>query len=131
MNILFESKNLRLENEFEATFLVNKHSGQILLDDDFYGDPKCGLIDEHERWAVVAGEHLTVWTPQQIKKFEETEPKWIHELRVNSSGQVELLTDPWGNNPAIWVLDTRTFELRKSRDFLNYQGEEHVENVAW
>ncbi|MBR9919139.1 hypothetical protein GYB29_16055 [bacterium] len=58
MNILYETERLKLENEFEATFLTEKSTGKTLMEDDFIGDPSCGLIDKNNKWAIVAGEHF-------------------------------------------------------------------------
>ena len=41
----------------------------------------------------------------------------------------EFLTDPWHKDSAIWEIDIETLELKKIRDFLDYQGKEYTENV--
>ena len=70
MNIFYETDKLKLENEFDANFLTDKSTGATLLEDDFHGEPKCGLIDKQDNWAIVAGDHLTIWTPKKWERIE-------------------------------------------------------------
>src|SRR5882724_8552195 len=60
-NILDETEKLLLGNIFEDVYLIDKRNGVELLHDDFYGDPQCGLISSTNEWAVIGGEHLTLW----------------------------------------------------------------------
>jgi hypothetical protein len=113
MNILYQTDKLRLENEYEATFLIKTLTGETLMEDNFYGDPKCGLIDKDGNWAIVAGEHLTIWTEARTQRIESEELKWIHSLRSKDSETVEILIDPWSEDSAIWEINTRTFEFKK------------------
>lgn len=131
MNILYETDKLRLENEFEATFLTDKISGKTLMEDDFYGDPICGLIDKNNKWAIVAGEHLTIWTPKNWTRIENEDLKWIHSIRTKDLETVEVLTDPWNRNSAIWEIHPLTFEYEKIRDFNDYKDQEYSDDVIW
>lgn len=131
MNTLYETDKLKLENEFEATFLIDKKSGQTLMEDDFYGDPNCGLIDKDNKWAIVAGEHLTIWTPKKWTRINDEELKWIHSIRIKNSETVEILIDPWSDNSAIWEINTRTFDFKKIKNFEDYKDQEYSENVIW
>ena len=131
MNTLYETDKLKLENEFEATFLTDKKSGQTLMEDDFYGDPNCGLIDKDNKWAIVAGEHLTIWTPKKWTRINDEELKWVHSIRIKNSETVEILTDPWNDNSAIWEIDTKTFDFKKIKDFEDYKDKGYSENVIW
>jgi hypothetical protein len=131
MNILYETNNLRLENEYETTFLIKTLTGERLMEDDFYGDPKCGLIDKNGNWAIVAGEHLTIWTEARTQRIESEELKWIHSLRNKDSETVEILTDPWSENSAIWEINTKTFELKKVKGFANYKDKGYSDRVIW
>ena len=131
MNTLYETDRLKLENEFEATFLTDKKSGQTLMEDDFYGDPSCGLIDKDNKWAIVAGEHLTIWTPKKWKRIENEDLKWIHSIRIRDLEMVEVLIDPWSRKSAIWEINIKTLEFKKIRDFNDYKDQEYSENVNW
>ncbi|MTI23044.1 hypothetical protein E1176_18585 [Fulvivirga sp. RKSG066] len=131
MNVLYETEQLKIEHEYESTYLTDKNSGDILLDDDFYGDPKCGLIDPQNKWAIIGGEHLVLWTPLTTKVIEDEDLRWIHELRLKNENTVEILIDPWSSKSSIWEVNTSTFEYAKLRDFTNYQGKEYTEEIYW
>ncbi len=131
MTIIYETEKLKIEHEFEAIFLIDKLTGTILLEDDFYGDPTCGLIDKDNKWAIISGEHLTIWTPEKWKRIEDNDLKWIYAIRNKGSEIVEILTDPWNKNSAIWVIDTKTFKFKKVQEFKEYQDREYSENVVW
>jgi hypothetical protein len=131
MKIICETDKLSLEHEFEATFLFEKRTGRVLLQDDFYGDPKLGLIDSNHQWAIVAGEHLTIWTPKLWKRIDDKDLRWIHCLRVKNDHTVEILTDPWSRNASIWEIDTGSLGYKKIRDFNDYRDREYTETVDW
>ena len=131
MNILFETDKLRLETEQEYAYLVLKATGECLMEDDFYGNPTCGLIDVDNQWAIVAGEHLTIWTKTKIKKIDIKELQWIHSVRMANSSCIEVLVDPWSEKSAIWTLDPLTFKLSKLCDFDDYKNLEYSEIVIW
>jgi hypothetical protein len=131
LNIIVETNRLRLENECEWAALIDKSNGKLLMEDDFYGDPKCGLIDPNNKWAIVAGEHLTIWTPEKWQRIEDSDLQWIHSLRVKDHGVVEILIDPWSSNSSIWELDIKTFKYEKIRDFNDYKDREYADEVEW
>ena len=68
MHVWVETDQLFLEYEYESVRLRIKSTGDILMLDSFYGDPYCGLIDPGNQWAIVAGEHLAIWTPPNQKR---------------------------------------------------------------
>lgn len=131
MNILYETDELILGNEYEATWLKEKSTGAVLLEDDFYGDPECGLIDPDNNWAVVAGYHLTIWTPAKSKVIEREGLKIVHSLRVKNSDTVEVLVDPWSVNSSIWEINIHTFGICKVSDFEGYKDKEYTDEVIW
>ncbi|WP_192822628.1 hypothetical protein [Rufibacter sp. LB8] len=131
MKILCQTERLKIEHEFDTAFLIDKVTGLVLLEDDFYGDPTCGIIHPSNQWAVIAGEHLVVWTEKETKQIHDDDLKWIHSIRILDSDSVGLLVDPLSEKPAIWKLNVRSFEYNKLRDFTDYQGQEYQENVNW
>ena len=136
MNVLFETDKLRVEHEFENAYLIEKASGKELLFDDFYGDPKCGLISKNNDWAIIAGEHLTIWRAdkkikKRINRIEHEELKWIHDLRLKAENIIEILTDPWSEKSAIWELDIKSLQYVKIREFLKYKDSEYTESIEW
>lgn len=130
-HILYETDKLRLEHEYEATYLIEKKHGTILLEDDFYGDPDCGLIDQNNQWAMMAGEHLTIWTPNKAWRIEHEDLRWIADLRVKDNETVEILIDPWSEKSSIWEINTTSFVFKKIRDFDDYRDQEYTDDVVW
>ena len=126
-----ETSTLIIEHEYEMTQLRHKEIGKILLEDDFYGNPKVGLIDKHSQWAVVAGEHLTVWTPKTSKRFNSELIQWVHAIRLKGPNTIELLTDPWSENSAIWTLTLNTLSVQKVRNFADYFEKPDTEDLVW
>ena len=131
MRILDETDKYFIGHEFEEAYLVEKRNGEEIVHDDFYGDPKCGLISKNNDWAIIAGEHLTIWTKGKIAKIENDHLKWIYALRTNDEKTVEILIDPWTDNPAIWTLDISTLKFKKVKDFLDYRDKEHTDEIVW
>jgi hypothetical protein len=131
LRILDQTDRLLLGHLFEYTYLLDKQNGQELLRDDFYGDPACGLISPHNDWAVVAGEHLTIWRSDRSEIIAREELKWITAVRQMNASCVELLVDPWGANAAIWLLDVPLGKIEKVRDFKDYEHKEYTDNMEW
>lgn len=135
MNVLFETDKLRIEHEFEDAYLIEKISGKELMHDEFYGDPKCGLISTNNDWAVVAGEHLTLWRAnkkkKQVLRIDNEELKWIHDIRLKTENILEILTDPWSEKSAVWEFDINSTEFVKIREFKKYQDTEYTETIDW
>lgn len=129
--IIAESNELRLEHEYEYTCLVRKSNEQILFEDDFYGDPYCGLIDKENKWAIVAGQHMTFWTPELVEKYQSSEFEWIHSVRLKDTNTVEILIDPWSEKSAVWEFDIESKALKKIRDFNKYKEEKYTEEIEW
>ncbi|RDC61869.1 hypothetical protein [Adhaeribacter pallidiroseus] len=131
MNILYETDKLLIKNEYEVVFLIDKETNQVLVEEEFYGDPTCGLIDTNNEWAVITGEKIIIWTSEETKKIEDKNLRWRHDLRPKDNQTIELLNDPWSENSSIWELDIKTLEYKKIRDFNDYQDQVFVEIVIW
>lgn len=131
MRVLYETDLLILEHDYEETRLRKKIAGTILLKDNFYGDPYCGLIDVNNKWAIVAGEHLTIWTPEKSKINVHDSLKWVNGLREKNSDTVEILIDPWSVDSSVWEINIHTFEIKRIRDFLDYRDKEYTGTVIW
>ena len=129
--VIDETEELRLEYQFEETFLINKLNNQILLEDNFFGDPQCGLIDKENKWVIIGGIHLTLWTPNETRKYQTREFKNIHSVRVQNEEIVEILTDPWNEDAGIWELNIKSQTLSKVSNFKKYLDEEYTEQVEW
>ena len=131
LRVLDETEELILGHIFEDTYLIRKRNGEHVFEDDFYGDPKYGCISPSNDWALVAGEHITLWrTKKGVTIFSCAELQSVHDLRLGNS-LVELLVDPWGSRAAVWELNPITAVIRKSKDFLDYQDQEYTEQIQW
>ncbi len=131
MKILYETEKLKIEYEYELARLTEKSSGKILFEDDFYGDPDCGIIDKENNWAIIAGIHLAFWKPDETKKYQNESFEWIHSLRIKDKKTVEILTDPWSSNSSIWELNVENSELTKIKDFKDYRNKEYTDFIEW
>lgn len=145
MRTLCETELLLIEHEFELTELVEKRTGAVLATDEFYGDPSCGLISPKNEWAIMAGEHITIWQARrrekrwwghkvkknQITVIDDDELCWIYDMRLKTSGKVEILTDPWGEISAIWELNMDSLEYTKIKDFRDYFEKKLQGDVIW
>lgn len=131
MIIICETDKLLLKHFFEEAVLIEKSTKRVLIEDDFYGDPTCGLIDVNNNWAIVAGDHLTIWTRKMVRISQHEDLRRIHALRVKDLDKVEILTDPYASNAAIWEINTKTCQVYKVKDFNNYKDKEYTENIIW
>ncbi|RFP63633.1 hypothetical protein D0N36_18270 [Hymenobacter lapidiphilus] len=128
LHVVAETNELLLGHTFEDAVLVRKRNGEYLLEDDFYGDPSGGLIGPDNEWAVVVGEHLTVWHHNTgVSRIEDEHLRGIQALRLVGQTHVEFLVDPWGLRAAIWCLRPSDRTYVKVRDFLDYRDREYTE----
>lgn len=131
MKTLFETVSLRVAFEHEEAYLLDKPIGATLLTDIFYGDPECALIATDESWAVIAGDHVTGWTPQRWQRIEAEGLEWICALRQKDRNTVELLVDPWSELAAVWEIDIELFTATKIRPFPNYRDRPFIDQPEW
>ena len=131
MNILCETTELVALYEYETVILKDKASGELLFEDWFYGEPECGLIDNNNEWAIIAGEHLVVWTPKKSFTVKNEGLKWVHSIRFKNESVAEILIDPWSDSASIWEIDLQTFVAIKLKEFEVYKGKEYTEDVKW
>jgi hypothetical protein len=132
LQVLAETSELLLGHTFEDAVLVRKRNGEHLLEDDFYGDPSGGLIGPGNEWAVVVGEHVTVWhRTAGVSRIENDGLRWVRALRLAGQAHVELLVDPWGPRAAIWCLRPADGTYFKVRDFPEYRDREYTEQIEW
>lgn len=132
---LDETDKLCLSHLYEYVELFDKDMNQILLTDDFYGEPTCGLIDVNNEWVVIAGKHLTLWTNNEglseITKFETKEFCWIQQLRLIDRDTLQILLDPWSEYASIWQLTIFDKALHKMSDFLPYKNLSYTNDISW
>lgn len=131
MRILDETEKFFIGHIFEDAYLIEKRNGKEIVHDDFYGDPQCGLISKNNDWAIIAGEHLTIWARGKMTKIEDDDMKWICALRTQDQKTVEILVDPWSEKSAVWTLDVATLKFNKLKDFDDYKEKEHTDEIIW
>lgn len=102
MRILDETERYFIGHIFEDAYLIEKRNGEEILVDDFYGDPSCGLISKNNDWAIIAGDHITIWRKGKVTKIDREELRWVHAIRTADDQIIEILIDPWSENSAIW-----------------------------
>ena len=131
MTVLCETDELELSYEYETACLKEKSTGKALYEENFYGDPECGLIDTDNNWVIIGGDHLTIWTPKRVNVVEDESMKWIASMRLKSKGIIEILIDPWSDDASIWEISLDTIKATKVRDFLDYKEQKYTDNVKW
>jgi hypothetical protein len=79
---LAQSKNYKVEHEYETVILSAKDNRKIVIG-DFYGDPAVAIIDRDERWCAVGGCGLIVYwleEPFAAYRYRHSSPQYF-ELR--------------------------------------------------
>jgi hypothetical protein len=135
---LAESKNYVLGHEFEYCNIIYKSTKEAIYLGDCYGDPSFGLIDKNEKWALLLAHPSYLWTPSQISNLNEDQSSPASKLhfpfRARQGGdfEVEIIDDPWSDNPGIQNLHTKTGALQRIRDFkkLEIPYDDNVE-IDW
>ncbi len=92
LGTLAQSSRFRVWNEYEATYLRHPTGSDTVIG-DFYGDPKCALIDQNEQWCVVGGAGLIVYRlqpPFDTYHYFTDSPQWS-ELGRSQHDAVSVL----------------------------------------
>lgn len=95
--ILCESKHYRIRHEYELAYIENKSDGRILAKTDFYGDPQGAYIDSDERFAVIYGcgiyVYSFVWHKAYEFGFDKGYEIWAEELTLTEDGIPEIIAE--------------------------------------
>ncbi|TCI84713.1 hypothetical protein [Tenacibaculum sp. M341] len=129
-NILFKTDVLQIVYEQEEAYLIDQFGNQ-LINDDFYGTPNCGFISSNNDWAIIGGDHITVWKKEVDHKLRNNNINWIYDIRLKDENLVEFVTDPWSDISAIWELNITTMKYTKIRAFNKYQHKKYTDFVEW
>jgi len=135
---LAESQNYVLGNVYEYGSIIDKRTGHETYIGDSYGDPTFALIDQNEKWAVMFGHDSYLWTQNKISFLNEELSsyadlfKWPYEARQISDFEMEILDDPWSDNPGIYSFNILTNDIKKIRNFsktiIPYDS---ITKIAW
>jgi hypothetical protein len=115
----------------EDIFLFDKDHDKEIWRTHMYGNATSGIIDYSNEWAVAGGEKLVLWKNNNLKTIEDKDLEWIHDIRQVGEKEVEILTDPWSEDSAIWRYHVVTEDKTKIRDFQDYYNQEYTDDVRW
>ncbi|WP_430403739.1 hypothetical protein [Fluviicola sp.] len=115
----------------EDVFLFDKDSHAETWRISFDGEASIGFLGLVNEWAIVGGDRLLVWKNNELKFIEDPDLICIHDIRQIEDDVVEILTDPWGDQPAIWKFSIQTEKKEKVREFNEYKEKEYAEKVDW
>jgi hypothetical protein len=100
--ILAESQNYILGHVAVYGYIFDKKFNSNTYLGASYGDPTFGIIDKNEQWAILLGHTSYLWVPtaRQINDFE-----------------VDIIEDPWSDNPDVYTLNVKSKSIKRIRDF--------------
>lgn len=131
MRILFEDDLFVLFSDDETVFLFEKDLNKEIWRFHFSEEMDCGLICEVSDWTFIGGRYLYVVKNGVLETVKYYSLEWIYQLRQINDLELGILTDPWGEFPAIWKLNRVTCEVVKSRDFPDYKNKSYTDVVDW
>lgn len=121
--ILAESETYILGNEFEYGYIIDKRTKSNIYLGSNYGDPSFGIIDKKEQWALLLGHTSYLWTPFNLLSLNEIHSdsremfEWPFEARQINDFEVEILDDPWSDNPGIYSLNVKEKSIKRIKNF--------------
>ena len=129
--ILSETQKYILGHIFEKVYLVDIIANNSYELGSMYGDPSCGLIDRDNKWCIVGGATLIIWTMKEVTELKIDELYWACRIRQINQTNVHILIDPWADNSSIWELNILDKTYFKIRDFKDYQDKIFTEEIEW
>jgi hypothetical protein len=122
-NTLAESQHYILGHVYEYGSIIDKRAGKEFYIGDSYGDPNFGLIDRNENWALLFGHSSYLWASKETILLNQKFPlsislfEWPYDARQISDFEVEILSDPWSDNAAVFKFDIKAGNIIKAREF--------------
>ncbi len=116
---------------YEIAYLIDKIKEYSIILGKFYGNPSCALIDKDNKWCLVGGSTLILWTLKKTSEIKDDNLCGTYEIRQTDSNKVQILIDPWANNSSIWELNIKIGERKKISDFDKYKNKEFSEIIEW
>lgn len=135
--ILFENSVMLVGNLVENSYCINKLTKEEFAIFQFENDPTCALVAKSNDWCLIGGDILVLrtWIDNTLRLIGNIEQ--IFGLKRISKNKVQILTDPWSENSAIWQLTinleklSNPTKLEKVRDFKEYIDKPYCENLSW
>lgn len=115
--ILAESENYLVGHVFEYGSILDKRTGRDIYMGDSYGDPTFALIDRHEKWVFIFGHDSYLWTEEKVRPLNSELFQYPFAARQVSDCLIEILDDPWSDQPGIFSFNILTFEAVRIGDF--------------
>ncbi len=136
-NILFENSMMVIGHIYESSYCFNKITKEEFAIFEFDFDPVCGIVGKDNEWCLIGGDVLILktWIDNTIRFVGDL--KNIFDIKEIEENEVQILTDPWSGESAIWHLTinlrklTNPIVLQKIRDFKDYENEPYSENIKW
>ena len=66
-----------------------------------------------------------------IEIIDEESLRHIHSIRLKGDSEIEILTDPWSEDSAIWEYDLNQESLNRIRSFRDYLDSPYTDDVLW
>lgn len=135
--ILFENTVMTVGHVFETSYCYNKFTKEEFAIFQFNSDPTCALVGKNNDWCLIGGDLLILrtWVDNSLRIFDQL--KNIYGLKTIDDYTIQILTDPWTEQSAIWQLEinltklTRPTSLFKVKNFPDYIDKEYTEQVVW
>jgi hypothetical protein len=121
--ILAESQNYILGHVAEYGYIFDKKFNSNTYLGASYGDPTFGIIDKNEQWAMLLGHTSYLWTPSEVINLNEGYAllgeifEYPFDARQISDFEVDIIEDPWSDNPGIYALNVKSKSIKRIRDF--------------
>jgi len=134
---LFENTVMTVGHVFETAYCYNKLTKEEFAIFQFDNDPTCALVGKNNDWCLIGGDVLVLrtWVDNTLRILGEL--KNIYALKIIDDYTIQILTDPWTEQSAIWKLEidltrlTRPTSLSKIKDFKEYVDKEYTEQIVW
>jgi hypothetical protein len=95
MNVLAESDNFQVYNEYERVFLNIKQISKVVYIGDFYGDPQVALISENEKYCVMGGAGIIIYYfSEPYEEYSYT----VQSTQWKEWGRESPQNTKWANN---------------------------------
>jgi hypothetical protein len=114
--VLARSRRFTLLANFDSAVLVGP-DGRRSTVAELYGEPAAALIDEDERWVLVAGcglvfKRLDVGGDPIEMLARPGDTWWVEALYQAGPDSVRFVVDPDGRHAGVWELDLSDLSVR-------------------
>ena len=133
---LFENTVMTVGNVFETAYCYNKLTKEEFPIFQFDNDPTCAAVGKNNDWCLIGGDVLVLktWVDNTLRMIGDL--RNIYGLKTIDAYTIQILTDPWAEQSAIWQLEinlkklARPVSLIKVKDFKEYLNKPYNEHIA-